>query len=90
MSTAILLVAALLSALLLALLRGRAAASQSPALLWSGLALSLLVAMAYLVVLKARLVPITPLNFAIIVAGIIYFGVFECMCIHRRIASLHR
>lgn len=90
MSTAILLVAALLAALILAFLRGRALANQSTTLLWSALGLSLLVAMAYLVVLKAKLVPITPVNFAVIVAGIIYFGVLECMRIHRRIAGLQR
>ena len=90
MSTAILLAMAVLSSLVLAFLRGRALANRSPALLWFGLGISLLVAMSYLVVLKARLVPITPVNFAVIVVGIIYFGILESMRIHRSIAGMHR
>jgi hypothetical protein len=52
------------------------------------LVFSLAVAIALLVVLKAKLLPITPINFSVIVLGIIYFGVVECFRIHRRLAAL--
>lgn len=88
MGTAILLAAAVLSAIAVRHLRGGSSKSRSPALLWLALVLSLAVAIALLVVLKARLVSITPINFSVILFGIIYFGVVECFRIHRRLAAL--
>lgn len=88
MSTAILLVLVMLSAVAVSFLRGGSSASRSSAFLWSALVASLVVAIALLVALKARLVPITPINFSIIVLGIVNFGVVECMRIHRRLAAL--
>lgn len=88
MGTAILLAIAVLSAIAVSCLRGTSSASRNPALLWSALVFSLAVAIALLVVLKAKLLPITPINFSVIVLGIIYFGVVECFRIHRRLAAL--
>jgi uncharacterized membrane protein YoaK (UPF0700 family) len=88
MGTAILLAAAVLSAIAVSHLRGSSSESRSPAILWLALVFSLSVAIALLVVLKAKLVPITPMNFSVIVLGMIYFGVVECLRIHRRLAAL--
>jgi amino acid transporter len=88
MGTAILLAAAVLSAIAVGYLRGNSLERRTPTLLWLALVFSLAVATALLVVLKAKLVPITPINFSIIVLGIIYFGVVECLRIHRRLAAL--
>jgi uncharacterized membrane protein len=82
-STAILLAVIVLSAVAVYF----SSTNRSPALLWSALAVSLAVAIALLVVLKAGLVPITPINFSIIVLGIINFGVVESMRIYRRLSS---
>lgn len=86
MGTAILLATAVLSAIVVNYLRGSSSERRTPALLWSALVFSLAVAIAFLVVLKAGLMPITPINFSVIVLGIIYFGVVECLRIHRRLA----
>lgn len=86
-STVILLAVIVLSAVAVNFLRRGSSTNRSPALLWSELAVSLAVAIALLVVLKAGLVPITPINFSIIVLGIIYFGVVESMRIYRRLSS---
>jgi hypothetical protein len=88
MGTAILLAAAVLSAIAVSHLRGSSSESRSPAILWLALVFSLSVAIVLLVVLKAKLVSVTPINFSFIVLGIIYFGVVECLRIHRRLAAL--
>jgi amino acid transporter len=88
MGTAILLATAVLSAIVLNYLRGSSSERRTPALLWLALVFSLAVAIAFLVVLKSGLMPITPINFSVIVLGIIYFGVVECLRIHRRLTEL--
>lgn len=87
MVTAILLTAVVLSAIAVGLLRGSSSESRTQLCLWLALLLSLAVAIALLVVLKAKLVSITPINFSVLVLGIIYFGVVECLRNHRRLAA---
>ena len=87
MSTAILLVIAMMSAVVVRLLSGSTVAPVPRARLRSALVLSLAVTIGLLVALKAKLVPITVINFSFIVLGILYFGVIECMRIHRRLAA---
>lgn len=89
-STVALLVLASVAGVVVASLRGIGVRNRSLAQLWMGFSVSLLVAIAYLVALKAKLVPVTVINFGVIVLGIIYFGVVECMRIHRSIAMLQR
>lgn len=88
--TLVLVVIAAFSATAIAILRRCAWKKRSQTFFWVGLAVTLLVAMFYLVALMTRLVPITPVNFAIILLGIIYFGILECMRIHRDIAAIQR
>jgi hypothetical protein len=88
MGTAILLTAVVLSAIAVGHLRTKSSASRNQFFLWLALVLSLTVAIALLVVLKAKLVSITPINFSVLVLSIIYFGVVECLRIHRLLAAL--
>lgn len=87
MGTAFFLTAAVLSAIAVSRLRGSSAEFRAPSILWLTWVLSLAVAISLLVVLKAQLVSITPINFSVIVLGIVYFGVVECLRIHRRLAE---
>lgn len=87
MSTAILLAALVLLAIAVNLLRGNSSARRSSALLWSALIVSMAVVAGLYAVLKRNVIPITPINFAVIMIGIIYFGVLQCMRIHRQLGS---
>ena len=88
MSTAILLAVLVLSAIALNLLRGSVSARRSPIFLRSALIASMAMVTALYGVLKTGFIPITPINFTVIVLGIIYFGVIQCMRIHRQLDTL--
>jgi hypothetical protein len=88
LGTTILVAFAVLMAAAVRYFRGTSSARRTSARLWTALAISLAVATAFLVVLKARIVPITPVNFSVIVFCIVYFSLVECFRIHRQLASL--
>jgi uncharacterized membrane protein (DUF2068 family) len=88
MSTAMLLLVLVLSAIGVNILRGSASARRSPVLLRLALIASMAMVTALYGVLKTKVIPITPINFSVIVGGIIYFGVLQCMRILRQLDSL--
>jgi hypothetical protein len=86
--TAILVALLVLLAIAVNILRGSSSARRSPALLWLALIVSMAAVAALYGVLKTGFISITPINFAVIMIGIIYFGVLQCMRIHRQLDSL--
>lgn len=86
-TTVVLLSVLVLLAIAVNILRGSSSARRSPALLWSALIVSMAVVAALYGVLKRNVIPITPINFAVIMIGIIYFGVLQCMRIRKQLDS---